>query len=139
MLGGGMRQCGIVAAAGIVALDTMVDRLQTDHKHAYMIAKAVHEMNSKVIKVDLSSVQTNILMIYLDKSKVTAKEFLSRAATVLESDEVKVVLRGTSRDSGCVRLVLHWEISEDDVRATIEKLLLITEEFSNRQTVIEVN
>lgn len=39
MLGGGMRQVGIVAAAGLVALDKMIDRLQIDHDHTYQIAK----------------------------------------------------------------------------------------------------
>jgi len=38
-LGGGWRQAGIIAAAGLVALDKMIDRLQEDHKHAFQIAK----------------------------------------------------------------------------------------------------
>lgn len=133
-----MRQSGIVAAAGIVALEKMIDRLQIDHDHTFEIAKAIHEMNSKIIKVDLLSVQTNILMIYLDKSKVTAKEFLTRAATVLETDSIKVSIRGTSRDSGCVRFVLYWEITDEDVQAAIAKLQIIVHEFSNRKASLEL-
>lgn len=97
-------------------------------------------MNSKIIKVDLTSVQSNILMIYLDKSKVTAREFLTRAATVLDTDNVKVSIRGSSRDSGTVRLVLYWEITDEDVKAAIEKLQLIIHEFNSKKTtpVIEV-
>lgn len=42
VLGGGMRQIGIIAAAGLVALDKMIDRLDEDHKHAYQVAKGIN-------------------------------------------------------------------------------------------------
>lgn len=41
VLGGGMRQVGVIAAAGLVALDKMIDRLQLDHDHIYKIAKGI--------------------------------------------------------------------------------------------------
>lgn len=44
MLGGGWRQAGIIAAAGLVALDKMIDRLQIDHEHAYRIAKGIKKI-----------------------------------------------------------------------------------------------
>lgn len=129
-----MRQCGFMAAAGIVALERMIDRLQIDHEHTYKIAKAIHDMNSKILKVDLKNVQTNILNIYMDKSQVTAKEFLTRTASVFETDKVKVSLRGTSRHPGCIRFVLYWEITDEDVKAAIEKLQIVNDELSSRET-----
>jgi len=124
-LGGGMRQCGIIAAAGLVALDKMIDRLKIDHEHIFKIAKAIDDMGSNIIKVDLPTVQTNILMIYLDSTKITAMEFLQRLADVQESDTYKVNVRATSRDVGCVRFVVYWEITDKDVDMVIKKLQII--------------
>ena len=60
MLGGGMRQAGVVAAAGLVALDTMVDRLADDHANARLLAGALARIPGLVI--DLARVQTNIVI-----------------------------------------------------------------------------
>jgi threonine aldolase len=65
MLGGGMRQVGIVAAAGIVSLERMTDRLADDHKRAKEIAKGLRQVNG--IEVDDDSPFTN--MIYLNLSE----------------------------------------------------------------------
>jgi threonine aldolase len=59
-LGGGMRQAGVLAAAGLVALDTMIDRLAEDHANARTLAKGLTEIAG--ITVDLATVQTNIIM-----------------------------------------------------------------------------
>ncbi|RZC35739.1 low-specificity L-threonine aldolase 2, partial [Asbolus verrucosus] len=98
VLGGGWRQAGIIAAAGLVALDKMIDRLQEDHDHIMQIARAIDKMKSSTFRVDLSTVQSNILMMYLDVSRITAKEVQYRLATVLESDTVKVSVKTSSRD-----------------------------------------
>lgn len=59
VLGGGMRQSGVIAAAGLVALDKMIDRLQLDHKHIYEIAKGdysfIFESNFVIKKLMFSS------------------------------------------------------------------------------------
>jgi threonine aldolase len=60
MLGGGMRQVGVIAAAGMVALETMVDRLTQDHDNARLIADALAALPGVVL--DLRSVQTNIVV-----------------------------------------------------------------------------
>jgi threonine aldolase len=62
MLGGGMRQAGIIAAAGIVALETMVDRLEEDHINARYLGEGLAEISG--IQVELETVQTN--MVYFD-------------------------------------------------------------------------
>ncbi|RWR98493.1 putative low-specificity L-threonine aldolase 2-like protein, partial [Dinothrombium tinctorium] len=66
VLGGGMRQVGYVAATGIVALNTMIDRLEDDHRHAAMIAKAFEGCENGAIKVDLNRVKTNIVFVDTD-------------------------------------------------------------------------
>lgn len=149
VLGGGMRQSGILAAAGIVALDKMIPRLQEDHDHIYQIAKgrtttprlililiyfiaAIENTKSKIFTVDLKSVQTNILMVYLDKTKVVASEVIERLAKVLNNDPVKVSVRCGSRDDACVRFVTYWEITDDDTKAAINKIVHVVKEFDEK-------
>jgi threonine aldolase len=71
-LGGGMRQTGVLAAAGLVALDTMVDRLAEDHANARTLAEGLAELPG--VSCDLSRVQTNL--VYFDLAKPTAAEFV---------------------------------------------------------------
>lgn len=88
-------------------------------------------MNSKLIKVDLDSVQSNILMIRIDRSKIKVHDFLHRLASVHETDSTKVCVRAASLNAGCIRFVFYWEINDDDVDATIEKLNMMVDEYNN--------
>lgn len=63
-LGGGMRQAGIIAACGIVALEQMIDRLADDHRNAKTLAQGVNEI--PILHVDMDSIETN--MVYVDHS-----------------------------------------------------------------------
>src|SRR5437763_3929327 len=65
MFGGGMRQAGIIAAAGIVALETMVDRLADDHINARTLAEGIARLPK--LSVDLASVQTNIVRFHVER------------------------------------------------------------------------
>src|ERR1700748_439368 len=99
MLGGGMRQAGVLAAAVLVALETMVDRLADDHENARSLAEGLAEMPG--IDCDLSRVQTNI--VYFRLKNVHAADFLAA-----RSD--KGVLGG-EYGSDLVRSVTHQGIS----------------------------
>ncbi|KAJ8926371.1 hypothetical protein NQ314_021260 [Rhamnusium bicolor] len=131
-LGGGWRQAGILAAAGLVALDKMIDRLQEDHDHAYKIAKAIANLKSEIFKVDLKTVHTNIFMMYFDSSKFTAEDFLERIEEVRESDPIKVSVKAISCDSGCIRFVTYWEITVEDIDIAIKKILSVIRELENK-------
>lgn len=131
-LGGGWRQAGILASAGLVALDTMIDRLYKDHEHAYKIAKAIYATKSSIFKVDLATVQTNILLMYVDCSKVVIKELQRRLQTVLQTDCVKASVRCTSLNYNCVRFVLYWEISAEDVQLACDKIQLVIKEYDEK-------
>ena len=65
MVGGGMRQAGVIAAAGIVALETMVDRLAEDHANALRLAEGIAKLPG--LRVDLASVQTNIVIFGVER------------------------------------------------------------------------
>jgi threonine aldolase len=78
MLGGAMRQAGVIAAAGIVALERMVDRIPEDHEQARRLAERLAQLPG--IEVDLSTVQTNIVVFELTDERWTPEEFLGALA-----------------------------------------------------------
>ncbi|WP_018615653.1 threonine aldolase family protein [Segetibacter koreensis] len=108
VLGGGMRQVGYIAAAGLYALDNHVERLADDHRHAKMIAAALEK---KEFTGTILPVETNILIFDVN-GKFTPASFTKR---VLE-DDIKV----TPISKTQVRIVLHLGITEDMVARTIK-------------------
>jgi threonine aldolase len=108
ILGGGMRQAGVIAAPGIVALTGMVDRLAEDHRNARILAEGVSALPGMTI--DLAEVQTNIVIFRL-ASATEAETFQAAAADagVLLSDF----------GAGRLRMVTHYGISEDDCRRAV--------------------
>jgi threonine aldolase len=106
--GGAMRQAGVVAAAGLVALETMVDRLAEDHAHARLLAEAAAEALPEA--VDLEQVQTNI--VYLEGVD---------AAGLCDALRAEGVLAG-AMDARTVRLVTHPDVSRDDTLRAAETL-----------------
>lgn len=84
ILGGGMRQAGVIAACGIVSLEKMVDRLEIDHKNAKYLAENLMEIEG--FEVDLESVQTNMLFFDIKRSNFNHKEF----AKYLQEEGIKI-------------------------------------------------
>ncbi len=110
MLGGGMRQAGVIAAAGIVALETMVDRLQEDHENARYLAENLAEIPGLV--VDPATVQTNMVMCDVVKPGLSAEELSRR----LRERQVLVNANGPSR----LRFVTHKDVSRADIARALE-------------------
>jgi len=109
ILGGSLRQAGVIAAAGIVALEEGVERLKTDHKKATYLAK---EINSHFTKVDLKTVQTNIINADISSSGYSAFQ--------LKTDFEKSGLRLNAISDTKIRLVIHKDISDEDIKAAAE-------------------
>jgi threonine aldolase len=105
MLGGGMRQAGVLAAAGIVALETMVDRLAQDHANARRLAEGLARLPE--ILLDPASVLTNIIIFELAQDAPSPAEFGSGLA----AQGVKVGAVGDRR----FRAVTHYGIDANDV------------------------
>ena len=103
--GGGMRQCGVLAAAGLTALNEMIKRLTEDHKNAGKLAQGL--INIRGLSVNLSSVQTNIVYFNLDSNTVTADQLVKR----LDAKGIKILALGPKR----LRAVTHYSISSDDI------------------------
>ncbi|MFH0769492.1 MAG: low-specificity L-threonine aldolase [Chloroflexota bacterium] len=104
MLGGGMRQAGIIAAAGIVALETMVDRLAEDHANARRLAQGLAAIKGITLAQD--NIPTNIVMFDLSP-RMSVSEFIEG----LENAGVKVGSRGAN----LFRAVTHRMVSSSDV------------------------
>ncbi len=110
VFGGGMRQAGYLAAAGIYALDHQVERLQTDHEHARLLGEALEKQN---YVLSVMPVDTNIVIFELDV-KVPADEFVANMA----ANGVKCSTFGHQM----VRFVTHLDVSTDMVAHTIQTL-----------------
>jgi len=91
VLGGGMRQTGVIAAAGIKALEEMVDRLAEDHKNARRLAEGIASISG--LSIELANVQTNIIYFELDEGRMTPMELV----TELNKKEVKLLSVGARR------------------------------------------
>jgi len=115
MLGGGMRQAGIIAAAGIVALERMVDRLAEDHANAAALAAGVARLPR--VRVDLASVQTNIVIFHVDREQGVDEMVQGCAAR-------KVKIHAFSPTS--IRCVTHKDVDADDITRTLDALNEIT-------------
>ena len=112
MLGGGMRQAGILAAAGIIAIENMVERLEEDHKNARILGEGLADIGG--IKVDLETIQTNMVYFDLQEPSMDTFQFLPKLA------EYNIL--GSPRPPTKVRLVTHYGISEEDIYATIKAI-----------------
>jgi threonine aldolase len=111
MLGGGMRQAGVIAAAGVVALETMVDRLAEDHANARRLAQGMSGI--KGIALALDDIPTNIVMFNLSagRSAIEFAEGLDRAG-------VKVGFR----DGGPFRAVTNRMVSSSDIDEALTRI-----------------
>ncbi len=109
MLGGGMRQAGILAAAGLVALEESPQRLHVDHENARFLAEGLAEIPG--VKMDPAKVKTNILFFDVSDSGLTAHEVSKRLAAQ------GVLANGTGPTT--IRLVTHFDVN----RAGCERAL----------------
>ena len=114
-----MRQCGIIAAAGITALEEMVDRIADDHANAQRLAQGIARIQGLSIEPD--RVQTNIVYFDMASRQIKAEELVSQ----LDNKGIKILLLGPSR----FRAVTHYGISAEDIDFTLTTLSEIMEEL----------
>ncbi len=101
VLGGGMRQSGFLAAAGIYAMDHHVDRLVEDHKKAAEIGEVLSTLDF-IKKVE--PIETNIIIFELDESKMTSEDFLAELA----ENQISIIGMG----QGKLRIVTHLDYTD---------------------------
>lgn len=117
MLGGGMRQAGVLAAAGIVALQQMTERLSEDHRRARQLAEGL--FNLPYLKPTFGMPQTNMVFVSL-------KENFSKSAEDVQSELAAMGIRVGITAPRTFRLVLHYWITDEDVRQTVAAFERVT-------------
>jgi threonine aldolase len=109
MLGGGMRQAGIIAAPGIIAIEKMVDRLKDDHTNAKILATGLAKIQG--VSSDPSHVQTNIVPYDVAGLGASAKEWVAKMS--------KFGVKAGALEGGRVRMVTHRGIEKEDIEYTL--------------------
>ena len=108
-LGGGMRQAGLIASAGIFSLDNMINRIENDHENAKILAKQLSDI--KNIEINTNQVHTNIIFIYNRHQIISNTKLLS----TLEKNNIKIDYKGNSK----FRLVTHSGFKESDIVSVV--------------------
>lgn len=112
ILGGGMRQSGIIAAAGITALEQMVDRLAQDHENARRLAEGIARIPG--LSIELKKIQTNIVYFDIADERLTAGKLVRQ----LSDKGIKILQVGPGR----LRAVTHYGISAEDITLALAAL-----------------
>jgi threonine aldolase len=111
MLGGGMRQAGVLAAAGLIALEESPKLLHEDHANARRLAEGLAEMEG--IQIDPEGVVTNIVLFDVSETKIAADEICAR----LKERNVLASGFGSS-----IRMVTHYDVSGADIETTLKEI-----------------
>ncbi len=110
LLGGGMRQAGIIAAPGIIALEKMIDRLEEDHKNARRLAEGISKIEG--IQINLNRVQTNIVCYDVGNLELSAETFVMK----LEENGILALPLADKK----VRMVTHRGIESEHIEKSIK-------------------
>ncbi|XP_037521802.2 uncharacterized protein LOC119399058 [Rhipicephalus sanguineus] len=134
-LGGAMCQSGILAAAGLVSLKTILPRLHEDHDNAQRLARGVSLRDNPYVGVDLETVQTNVAVYdFHDPCRLSPLAFCERLNKVTQREyedlqqAVTVKMRAVSPTKA--RAVLHNDVGVDDVDAAVLKIRYVVEELT---------
>jgi threonine aldolase len=119
LVGGGMRQAGILATAGIVALTEMLDRLADDHKNAKKLAEGLANMEG--LSIDPNLIFTNIVYFDVTQKGMTAQMLAER----LHSRGIRLLPTGPNR----LRAVTNYHVTSSDIDYALDIFLSILKEF----------
>lgn len=122
MVGGGMRQAGVLAAAGLVALDNMVERLADDHSNARRLAQGL--ANIEGISVDPDSIKTNIVIFEIAQSVGSANDVIN----ALSEEDVLVTYPGQQS----LRMVTHRHISSSDIDEALSRVSKVVRQMNTK-------
>ena len=118
-LGGGMRQAGIIAAAGIVSLDNMLDQIKEDHQNAKQLVEGINQIEG--LSIDHENIKTNILYFDIEKGKPRCDELSQQTQNIdiypfeIQLDNIRFFESQPSR----FRLVTHYGITGDEIEKTL--------------------
>ncbi|XP_029383981.1 threonine aldolase 1 [Echeneis naucrates] len=140
-LGGGMRQAGVLAAAGKVSLLDMVGRLEEDHCNTRTFAQALLQCDPALFAVDMAAVETNILRFSLKDPSLSPAEFCARMGQVCDGEEaalgqgIQVLMYPYFGNS--VRAVWHLGISPEDTQLAISKMQFVVSQYMKEKLGVQ--
>ncbi|HEY0408301.1 MAG TPA: GntG family PLP-dependent aldolase [Pyrinomonadaceae bacterium] len=111
LLGGGMRQAGVLAAAGLVALEETPGRLRFDHENAQLLARGLSELPG--VRIDPEQTVTNIVLFDVSETNRAADEICAR----LQERGVLASGFGSS-----IRMVTHYDVARADIETTLQEM-----------------
>lgn len=110
LLGGGMRQAGVLATCALVALDKMIERLEDDHKKAKRLAEGLSELPG--IKINPDEVETNIIIFEFSHPELSVEDFLNK----LRENKILALAISPSQ----IRMVTHKDVDFEDIERVLE-------------------
>ena len=121
-LGGGMRQAGIIASAGMYSLDNMLDQIRVDHKNTTRLAEGINKIEG--LSIDGKSIKSNILYFDIEKGAKRCEQLArqTKNITVYPFQIALDNIRFFESSPGRFRLVTHYGITRDDIEKTLEVL-----------------
>jgi threonine aldolase len=122
MLGGGMRQAGVIAAAGIIAIEKMVGRLRDDHSNAQMLAKGLASIEG--VSIDPTQVQTNIIVYDVSALGISGERWVTKLT--------ELGVKAGALESGRVRMVTHRGIEKIDIEYALSAADKVAKELRER-------
>ncbi|XP_021194030.3 uncharacterized protein LOC110378905 isoform X2 [Helicoverpa armigera] len=144
LLGGGMRQAGVLAAAAIVALDEVVPKLKLDHKRANIMAKVIEGLFLKTFTIDVEGQHSNIILVRIpEHSSMTAEKVVARLAQVCLAEtqgdcktpnDEGVILKAIYFNSKTIRFTIHHDITDEDLWLAIMKITYVFKELDAAAT-----
>ncbi|XP_040186972.1 probable low-specificity L-threonine aldolase 2 [Rana temporaria] len=133
LLGGALRQAGVIAAPGLVALKHSRENLTLDHQNAKAFAAAVQELGSPLCLVDPADVDSNMVMLSLP-GRLMGEDLCEQLGAVTPEEQENgrgVVVKALSLSPRQVRLVWHRDLSAQDTQRALEKLKSVLGKYSN--------
>ena len=121
-LGGGMRQAGIIAAAGIVSMNNMLDQIHKDHQNTKHLAEGIDEIDG--LSIDMKNIKTNILYFNINAGRTRNNELASQTRNI-KIYPFQISLENIyffESSPNYFRLVTHYGITSDDIIRVLEKL-----------------
>ena len=142
-LGGGMRQVGFLAAAGLCALDTIVPLLKLDHQHTRQLAEAINNLKSSIFSVDLQNLHTNILMIKVadNPKNITALGLSNRLTEVKEAEvfdgitdkeQKPIIIKSNCKNMSTLRVVFYHQIDDELTELAAKKMVYVMKEMEKQ-------
>ena len=125
VLGGGMRQIGVLAAPGLVALETILPLLKTDHENAQRFAQGITSLGEFGVGIDVERVRSNMVMFSVERDDLKAKKFcelMEEETSTGSPPFLKARMMEQGTDGKVVRAVLHHQVNREDVEDVLKKM-----------------